>query len=71
MTDAVQVQVMVNGEPVAIAARTLAAALVELAFVDVVVATAVNGDFVPVRRRLQQAIGPGDRIEIVAPMQGG
>ena len=65
------VDVLVNGEPVTITAQTLEAALVELDFVDVVVATAVNGDFVPVRRRPQQAIGPGDRIEIVAPMQGG
>ena len=65
------VRLVVNGKPVEVSARTLADALVELEFVDVVVATALNGVFVPVRQRAQQAIGAGDRIEIIAPMQGG
>lgn len=64
-------QVTINGETADLAAETLQAALSELDLADAVVATAVNGDFVPVRRRAATAIEPGDRIEIVAPMQGG
>lgn len=64
-------QVTINGEAAELAAETLTAALSELELSDAVVATAVNGDFVPARRRAATAIRPGDRIEIVAPMQGG
>ena len=64
-------QVTVNGERTDLVAETLQAALRELELTDAVVATAVNGDFVPVRRRAETPIRPGDRIEIVAPMQGG
>ena len=64
-------QVTVNGERTDLAAETLQAALRELELADAVVATAVNGDFVSVRRRAETPIRPGDRIEIVAPMQGG
>lgn len=61
----------VNGEEVAIAAATLAAALDELGYADRVVATALNGAFVPARLRAQAALKDGDRLEILAPMQGG
>ena len=64
-------QVMINGEPPDLSADTLQAALGELDLEDATVATAVNGDFVPVRFRAATPIRPGDRIEIVAPMQGG
>jgi sulfur carrier protein len=64
-------EVTVNGEPHEIAAADLAEALVALDFADAVVATAVNGEFVPKRKRAQTPLRPGDRIEIVAPRQGG
>ena len=51
--------------------RPLARALAELGFGDRIVATAVNGDFVPARKRAETALSEGDRIEVVAPMQGG
>jgi sulfur carrier protein len=35
------------------------------------VATAVNGDFVSAASRAQRLLSPDDRIEIVAPRQGG
>ena len=35
------------------------------------VATALNGAFVAKAKRDRAAIRPGDRIEILAPMQGG
>ena len=35
------------------------------------VATALNGDFVPVTLREQTVLQAGDQLEVVAPMQGG
>ena len=64
-------QVTINGEPADLSADTLEAALCELDLAEAVVATALNGDFVPVRRRAATPLEAGDRIEIVAPMQGG
>ena len=61
----------VNGEPRDLAASTLADALVQLDYADAIVATAVNGEFVPKRKREETALKDGDRIEIVAPRQGG
>lgn len=63
--------VTVNGEQRDLRAETLAAVLVELDLAEAVVATALNGDFVPARRRADQRLVEGDSIEIVAPMQGG
>jgi len=61
----------VNGEPREIAAGNLAEALAALDYEDAVVATALNGAFVPKRKRAATALSDGDRIEIVAPRQGG
>lgn len=63
--------ILVNGEPREIAAANLAEALVALDYQDAVVATALNGAFVPKRKRAETALAAGDRIEIVAPRQGG
>jgi sulfur carrier protein len=63
--------ITVNGEPREIAAATLAEALVALDYEDAVVATALNGAFVPKRKRADTPLAEGDRIEIVAPRQGG
>lgn len=64
-------KVVVNGIAQDLAATRLDAALVELGFADAVVATALNGDFVARTQRSDTPIGDGDRIEIVAPLQGG
>ncbi|MBS0242870.1 MAG: sulfur carrier protein ThiS [Proteobacteria bacterium] len=61
----------VNGEAVEAAATSLAALLDELGYADQKVATAVNGDFVPERKRQDTSLSAGDQIEIVAPRQGG
>ena len=61
----------VNGERREIAAASLDEALEELGFAGRVVATAVNEDFVPMTARGTIRLSEGDRIEIVAPMQGG
>ena len=62
---------IVNGEPREIAAGTLAEALAALDYGGAAVATALNGEFVPKRARETTRVSDGDRIEIVAPRQGG
>ena len=64
-------KLIVNGAELDVAAATLAEALATLDYADAVVATALNGDFVPARRREETPLRDGDRIEIVAPRQGG
>lgn len=61
----------VNGAPLELAAANLAEALVALEYEDAIVATALNGAFVPKRKRAATPLCEGDRIEIVAPRQGG
>jgi sulfur carrier protein len=64
-------KIIVNGAELELGAATLAAALEALEYADAVVATAVNGHFVPARARATTRLAEGDRIEIVAPRQGG
>jgi sulfur carrier protein len=64
-------RISVNDEPHEVAAKTLAAALEALGYEGAVVATALNGSFVPAPARPEIALAEGDRIEIVAPRQGG
>ena len=64
-------KISVNGENRELAAATLAEALNELGFGDAKVATAVNGEFVPATLRIGTQLADGDRIEVLAPMQGG
>jgi sulfur carrier protein len=62
---------VVNGAAMAIRATTLAELLDQLDYGAARVATAVNGTFVPSAARAQALLADGDRIEIVAPRQGG
>ena len=64
-------RIVVNGETRDIEAATLAAALVALDYAEATVATALNGEFVPQRARDATPLQNGDRIEILAPRQGG
>lgn len=64
-------KIIVNGEPASTDAATLADLLAELELADAIVATAVNGDMVRAARRMATPIADGDRVEILAPMQGG
>ena len=64
-------KLLVNGETRDIDASTLAGALAALDYADAKVATAVNGEFVPARLRAGVRLAEGDRIEVVAPRQGG
>jgi sulfur carrier protein len=63
--------IIVNGDPVATSAGTLAELLSELGHGGRRVATARNGDFVPERARAATQIERDDRIEIVSPRHGG
>jgi len=49
----------------------LARALEELGYGASVVSTAVNGEFVAVSQRARTVLTDGDRLEVLAPMQGG
>jgi sulfur carrier protein len=62
---------IVNGEPRNVSAATLAEALKALDYNETTVATALNGEFVPARARDLTQLKDGDRIEILAPRQGG
>ena len=64
-------RLIVNGEPQEVPASTLAEAVQSLDFGEAKVATALNGEFVPARARASTPVKNGDRIEIVAPRQGG
>ena len=64
-------RLVVNGEPQEVPAATLADALQSLELAEAKVATALNGEFVPARARASTPVKDGDRIEIVAPRQGG
>ncbi len=64
-------KLVVNGEPCDVRAATLAEALQTLDYGEAKVATALNGEFVPARAREATPLNDGDRIEIVAPRQGG
>jgi sulfur carrier protein len=64
-------KLVVNGEPQEVRAATLAEALQSLDFGGAKIATALNGEFVPAREREATTLKDGDRIEIVAPRQGG
>ena len=64
-------KITLNGEPRDVTGRNLADLLVELGQGEARVATAVNEQFVPAGRRATTVLSPGDRVEIVAPRQGG
>jgi sulfur carrier protein len=64
-------RILVNGAWRETAGDKLAAVLAELGYADAVVATAINGEFVAAGVRAQTPVAEGDRIEVLAPMQGG
>lgn len=64
-------KIIVNAETRNVASKTLAAALIELGFNSPAIATARNGQFVPREAREKTTLEDGDRLEILAPMQGG
>jgi sulfur carrier protein len=65
------VAILLNGEPAETQAATLAELVAGQGFAETAVATAVNGAFVPREARAATLLAAGDRVEIVAPRQGG
>ena len=63
-------KIMLNGEARVVFAETLSDLLEECGFSGRV-ATAVNEAFVPSSLRIARKLTDGDRVEVVAPMQGG
>ncbi len=64
-------KILVNGAWRETDASDLASALTELGYGEAVVATALNGEFVPTGSRPDARLADGDRLEVLAPMQGG
>ncbi len=62
---------LVNGAAHDVPAATLSQALEVLGYRQAIVATALNGSFVPADRRETTALSDGDALGILAPMQGG
>jgi sulfur carrier protein len=65
------IPIQLNGERVETDARTLAELVAAQGFAETAVATAVNGAFVPRQARAATQLAEGDKVEIVAPRQGG
>jgi sulfur carrier protein len=64
-------KILLNGEPHETTATTLADLCAALDLGDAKAATALNGAFVPKGARSKTSLASGDRVEIVAPRQGG
>ncbi|WP_420567669.1 sulfur carrier protein ThiS [Thalassovita sp.] len=64
-------KITINGEKTEVAATNMADLLVELGHAGAKLATALNEDFVPTTARADTPLEAGDRVEIVAPRQGG
>jgi sulfur carrier protein len=64
-------KILVNGAWRDTLAHELPAVLEELGYGGGVVTTAVNGEFVAAAARPRTRLAEGDRLEVLAPMQGG
>lgn len=64
-------KIELNGEAREVRSVRLSEALDELGFGEATVATAVNGAFVPAAARGGRVLAEGDRLEVLAPRQGG
>jgi sulfur carrier protein len=64
-------RILVNGCWRETETAELCGALDELGYGDAVVSTAVNGEFVALAHRASTRLAEGDRLEVLAPMQGG
>lgn len=64
-------RIVLNGKAREVSGRRLDGVLAELGYPADSVATAVNGEFIARGERSATALGEGDRLEVIAPMQGG
>lgn len=63
--------IIFNGEMKTCNSQTLGEILVELGMGDMRLATAINGEFIPVSKRFEIHIKDGDFVEALSSMQGG
>lgn len=63
--------IVLNGAVFETTSANLLALLAEIELDEAVVATALNGEFIAGDEREETLITDGDRIEVLAPMQGG
>lgn len=63
--------IWLNGVETRVAGTRLDQLIEELGYGTARVATALNGDFVPKAARGATELSEGDRLEILAPLQGG
>lgn len=64
-------KITLNAQHHDVVAATFASVLDELGYSSPAIATALNGTFIARDARATTRINDGDRLEIVAPMQGG
>ncbi|WFE75678.1 sulfur carrier protein ThiS [Roseinatronobacter sp. S2] len=64
-------KIEVNGDAQNVLATNVEDALRELGWQGARVATALNGEFLPKAARATTDLSDGDRLEVLAPMQGG
>ena len=64
-------RILVNGAWRETPSAQLSAVLEELGYGGAVVTTAVNGELVAAAGRCGTQLSDGDRLEVLAPMQGG
>ena len=64
-------KILVNGAWRETQQAELARVLEELGYRGSVVSTALNGEFVAATQRACTVLAEGDRLEVLAPMQGG
>ncbi|KZL15799.1 sulfur carrier protein ThiS [Pseudovibrio sp. Ad26] len=64
-------KIIVNAELREVTNENLADALTELEFTSPAIATALNGSFVPREDYSETSLSEADRLEVLAPMQGG
>lgn len=63
-------KITLNGESRDLAGPTVKDALAQIGLAEARVATALNGAFLPAAQR-DEPLKDGDRLEVLAPMQGG
>lgn len=64
-------RIVLNGEACQVTKRTIDKILIEQGYDSDGIATALNGTFVHKHERSSTELHEGDRLEIVAPIQGG
>ncbi|MEM6932229.1 MAG: sulfur carrier protein ThiS [Pseudomonadota bacterium] len=63
--------IVLNGIETSVDATVLDRVISELGYGQARIATAVNGEFVPKGARAATTLAEGDRVEVIAPLQGG